>query len=80
MPDSLSSEVEATIAKARSAAGTAGGPTPSPADWRDKWIYFLMVVRFNNRLAAPRHSPFDDPTFADFQGGRSEGSPHNFPT
>ena len=74
MPDSLSSsEVEATITQARSAAGTAGGPTPSPADWRDKWIYFLMVDRFNNRLAAPRHSPFDDPTFADFQGGTFRG-------
>ena len=22
-------------------------PFPSPADWRDQWIYFLMVDRFN---------------------------------
>ncbi|MEI9911553.1 MAG: alpha-amylase family glycosyl hydrolase [Bacteroidota bacterium] len=23
-------------------------PFPSPADWRDHWIYFLLVDRFNN--------------------------------
>lgn len=42
---------------------------PSPADWRDQWIYFLMVDRFNNSLAPPRHLPFDDPNYFDFQGG-----------
>jgi glycosidase len=49
-----------------------GGPPqafPSPADWRDQWIYFLMVDRFNNSLAPPRHQPFDDPNYYDFQGG-----------
>jgi len=49
-----------------------GGPLqafPSPADWRDAWIYFLMVDRFNNSLAPPRHQPFDDPNYFDFQGG-----------
>lgn len=49
-----------------------GGPLKafaSPADWRDQWIYFLMVDRFNNSLAPPRHQPFDDPNFYDFQGG-----------
>ena len=29
----------------------ASGLTPSPADWRDVWIYFLMVDRFNRRDA-----------------------------
>lgn len=42
---------------------------PSPADWRDEWIYFLMVDRFNNSDAPPRHTPFDDPNFYGFQGG-----------
>jgi glycosidase len=49
-----------------------GGPLKafaSPADWRDQWIYFLMVDRFNNSAAPPRHQPFDDPNFYDFQGG-----------
>jgi hypothetical protein len=34
-------------------------PFPSPADWRDQWIYFLLVDRFNNPQAAPRFAPFD---------------------
>jgi len=49
-----------------------GGPLQafaSPPDWRDQWIYFLMVDRFNNSLAPPRHLPFDDPNYYDFQGG-----------
>jgi glycosidase len=49
-----------------------GGPLQafaSPADWRDQWIYFLMVDRFNNSKAPPRHNPFDDPNYYDFQGG-----------
>ncbi len=49
-----------------------GGPLKafaSPADWRDQWIYFLMVDRFNNSMAPPRHTPFDDRNYADFQGG-----------
>jgi glycosidase len=49
-----------------------GGPTgafPSPQDWRDQWIYFLMVDRFNNSQYPPVHQPFDDPNYYDFQGG-----------
>ncbi len=49
-----------------------GGPLQafgSPPDWRDQWIYFLMVDRFNNSLAPPQHLPFDDPNYYDFQGG-----------
>jgi hypothetical protein len=28
-------------------------PYPSPVDWRDNWIYFLMIDRFNNPAAPP---------------------------
>jgi pullulanase/glycogen debranching enzyme len=28
-------------------------PFPSPGDWRDNWIYFLLIDRFNN----PAHPP-----------------------
>ena len=33
---------------------TAAYPFPSPADWRDVWIYFLMTDRFNNPLQPPQ--------------------------
>ena len=29
-------------------------PFPSPADWRDTWIYFLMIDRFCNPTTAPQ--------------------------
>ncbi|MFN7925142.1 MAG: alpha-amylase family glycosyl hydrolase [Bryobacteraceae bacterium] len=29
---------------------------PSPVDWRDSWIYFLFLDRFNNPAAPPRHT------------------------
>src|SRR5215213_7053690 len=32
-------------------------PFPSPGDWRDCWIYFLMIDRFNNPAASPRSTP-----------------------
>jgi len=47
------------------------GLTPSPEDWRDCWIYFLMVDRFNNPAASPV-SAFDS-KFGGFQGGTIEG-------
>jgi len=47
-------------------------PFPSPADWRDQWIYFLMVDRFNNPAAPPKHLPYDK-DFGEFQGGTFEG-------
>lgn len=46
-------------------------PFPSPEDWRDHWIYFLLVDRFNNHEAPPR-APWDQP-FGGFQGGTLEG-------
>ncbi|MBJ6724927.1 alpha-amylase family glycosyl hydrolase [Geomesophilobacter sediminis] len=35
------------------ATKTIGYPFPSPEDWRDCWIYFLMLDRFNNPDAPP---------------------------
>ncbi|MHC5830526.1 MAG: alpha-amylase family glycosyl hydrolase, partial [Nostoc sp.] len=46
--------------------------TPSPEDWRDHWIYFLMVDRFNNPASAPKHLPYNE-KFGGFQGGTIEG-------
>ena len=48
------------------------GPFPSPADWRDQWIYFLLVDRFDNPAAPPRNPPFDGPCNL-FQGGTFDG-------
>ena len=47
-------------------------PFPSPEDWRDRWIYFIMVDRFNNPGAPPRHLPWDS-EYGDFQGGTING-------
>lgn len=74
MPSSLlAPEFEAVLAQARQARGQPGGPFPSPQDWRDQWIYFLMVDRFDNPAIAPRHMPFDDPDYDAFQGGSFSG-------
>lgn len=47
-------------------------PFPSPADWRDQWIYFLLLDRFNNPQAPPRFAPFDG-LHGVFQGGTFNG-------
>jgi glycosidase len=47
-------------------------PFPSPADWRDCPIYFLIVDRFN-AAKPPAHAPFDDPNFSGYQGGKFSG-------
>ncbi|HVW84357.1 MAG TPA: alpha-amylase family glycosyl hydrolase [Bryobacteraceae bacterium] len=72
MPESLFSKEFQSI---YSGAKDTGHPVafPSPLDWRDQWIYFLMVDRFNNRNSAIRHQPFDDPGFFGFQGGKFSG-------
>ncbi|HEY3744580.1 MAG TPA: alpha-amylase family glycosyl hydrolase, partial [Bryobacteraceae bacterium] len=44
---------------------------PSPADWRDCWIYFLLLDRFNNP-AAPPHAVWNC-KYNFRQGGTFEG-------
>ena len=74
MPASIfDTEFQNVLKSAKESAYRADGAFPSPADWRDQWIYFLMVDRFNNKDAPPRHEPFDDPKFDDFQGGKYSG-------
>ena len=66
-------EVQAVFDNAEAAAGQATGPHPSPGDWRDQVIYFLMVDRFNNPAAPPVHTPYDDPFYDQYQGGNFAG-------
>lgn len=47
-------------------------PFPSPEDWRDHWIYFLLIDRFNNPDTPPRFTPFDG-MHGLFQGGTLNG-------
>jgi len=83
MPTSINSqEVRAAFDQAQtpqtktvpvgSETRTIPSPFPSPADWRDQWIYFLLVDRFNNPAAPPRISPFDG-QIEVFQGGTFNG-------
>ncbi len=75
MPTSLfAPDFQSVLDRAKQTAGTSAGPVPSPEDWRDPFIYFLMLDRFNNATSAPNHAPFDDPNFFEFQGGKFSGS------
>ena len=74
MPTSLfAAQTQSVLDAAVKNADKPNGPFASPQDWRDLPIYFLMVDRFNNPGAQPRQPPFDNPTFADFQGGKYAG-------
>lgn len=83
MPSSIVSiEVESAIKHARTTqirtvtidnqTITIPTPFPSPLDWRDQWIYFLLIDRFNNPNAPPRFAPFDG-QHGVFQGGTFNG-------
>jgi glycosidase len=73
MPASVfADDFQSVLDQARDLGSGAPALTPSPEDWRDQWIYFLMVDRFNNRLRPP-HTRFDDPGFTGFQGGTFRG-------
>src|SRR3954454_13701517 len=77
----FSPEIDRALAKARSSNSqkvqvdgqeiSITYPFPSPEDWRDCWVYFALVDRFNNPDAPPRAS-WDQP-FGGFQGGTLEG-------
>lgn len=81
MPTSLADpEVSAVLQAAPSVTQTASGvtlpyPFPSPADWRDRWIYFLLVDRFDHPTAHPRGS---DP-YNEYQGGSFAGIRQRLP-
>ncbi|WP_417909404.1 alpha-amylase family glycosyl hydrolase [Candidatus Electronema sp. PJ] len=70
----------AQAAQARTVTITVDGehrvittPFPSPGDWRDVWIYFIMLDRFNRDDGQPpRNMPYDAP-FGEFQGGTFNG-------
>jgi glycosidase len=47
-------------------------PFPSPKDWRDQWIYFIFLDRFNNPVGAPKHLPWSA-EWGEFQGGTING-------
>jgi hypothetical protein len=67
-------EVQTVLDKATA----AGAMFPSPEDWRDVPIYFLLVDRFNNSDAPPKNAPFDA-AFAQFQGGTYNGIRNKLP-
>lgn len=82
MPSSLySAEVQDTMKATPQVVNSANGtkipyPFPSPADWRDHWIYFLLVDRFNNPSSPPMP---DECPCGDYQGGNFEGIKQKLP-
>ena len=67
-PSSIySKEVQSVINNAHFSA------SPSPSDWRDQCLYYIMVDRFNNPNRPPLHMPFDDQSYRGFQGGSYSG-------
>jgi len=59
-------------------AVTIPTPFPSPADWRDHWVYFLLIDRFDNPAAGPANAPWDG-HHGGFQGGTFDGVRRQLP-
>ncbi|HEY3331284.1 MAG TPA: alpha-amylase family glycosyl hydrolase [Capsulimonadaceae bacterium] len=53
-------------------------PYPSPEDWRDVWIYQLVIDRFNNPSAPPK-AKWDGRNRYIFQGGTLNGVREQLP-
>src|SRR5947208_8452796 len=54
MPASLfADDFQIILDQARDLGSGSLTLTPSPEDWRDQWIYFLMVDRFSNSQSPP---------------------------
>jgi glycosidase len=69
-PSSLfGADFQQVLDSAKASAGKPKGPFPSPADWRDLPIYFLMVDRFAG-TGPIAHTPFDDRNYDKYQGGK----------
>ncbi len=62
----------APVIRLTGGACTVHKPFRSPQDWRDQWIYFLLVDRFNNADAPPRQAPWNG-EHGVFQGGNLAG-------
>jgi len=48
-------------------------PYPSPVDWRDTWIYLLMIDRFNNPTAPPESTTDHPPIHWNQKYGYRQG-------
>lgn len=83
IPSVRSPEVEETLRAAHSSRNVKVSlngkkkefriPFPSPSDWRNVWIYFLMIDRFNNPTAPVASTPWDG-EWGGFQGGTLKGA------
>jgi glycosidase len=77
-PDSVfDASIVQAIAAARSPAAGAPAPFPSPIDWRDRWIYLVMLDRFSNPVAPPARA-WNQP-WAQRQGGTFNGVKNAIP-
>ncbi len=72
MPSSL---YESTVCQLLDSNPPVFKSFPSPADWRDQWIYFLLIDRFNN----PAKQPENGEPCGMYQGGNFAGIREQLP-